>query len=63
MTCSRCAISGVAGSPGDVLRCLEAVRAAVGGANAEPSDPRETSTKRECVRLDVERRTRRRDGG
>ena len=30
-------LGGVAGSPGDVLRCLEAVRAAVGGANAEPS--------------------------
>ena len=39
-------LGGVAGSPGDVLRCLEAVRAAVGGANAEPSDPRETSTSR-----------------
>ena len=30
-------LGGVSGSPGDVLRCLEAVRAAVGGANAEPS--------------------------
>ena len=39
-------LGGVTGSPGDVLRCLEAVRAAVGGANAEPSDPRETSTSR-----------------